>query len=468
MAETNASIVGAFLKGTSDFPQFTPANSQAAITEVLAHPYDPMNKMFFNQFQDFLVQRIGQTIVNSMAFQNPLKAFKGTTMRFGNTVQNIMLNFCKVYSYEDDAEDLFKREVLDGKVQYVSQNRRDKIPVTINAEELRMAFVDEYGINSYINNQIAMAVTTDEYVEYGIMKNMPGQQDKFTPLYRHPAYVKEPDDESSAKQFLIDLQAIADNMTLPNYGAIYSPAHMPTVAEKSDCVLLIKSKPKAVINVQAYAQMFNLDKGEAPFRIIFVDDFGIPGCFAALTTTKGFICNDTLYQTTSFFDPNRLESKYMLHHWELMGINLAAPWILFGSGDNWNKTAPQTVTMAPTGLQCAAATDTAKPGDVVQMTLTMNGNFTSDPTGAAIPEALEIAPDSATFEVSAAKSDTVSDAVLLNSRTYVDPLTGNLHIQKSGLAKGNVLTVKATSTYSNPTDSANEQEYTATCTVTIA
>lgn len=468
MAETNASIVGAFLKGTSDFPQFTPENSQAAIAEVVAHPYDPINQMFFNQFQDFLVNRIGQTIVNAMAFQNPLKAFKGTTLRFGSTVANVMLGFCKIYSYEDDVETLLKRHVLNGKVQYVSQNRRDKIPVTINPEELRTAFLDEYGINTYINNQITMAVTTDEYTEYGIMKNMIGQQDKYTPMYRWPAYAKVPDDEASAKAFLTDLQAIADNITLPNYGSLYSPAHMPTVAKREDVVLLIKARPKAVINVQAYAQMFNLDKGEAPFRIIFVDDFGIPDCFAVLTTDKGFIANDTLYQTTSFYNPETLETNYWLHHWGLYGINLAAPYILFGSGDNWNETAPQTVTMAPTGLQCAAASDTAKPGDVVPMTLTLNGTFTSDPTGVAIPDELEIAPDSATFEVSAVKSSTVADVVVLNSRTYVDPLTGKLHIQKSGLAKGNVLTIKATSTYSNPTDSAGAQEYTGTCTVTIA
>lgn len=454
MAETNASIVGAFLKDTSDFEQFAPSESQQAIAAVLNNPYTPMANQFFNLFQSWLVQRIGKTILNNNVYENQLKEFKGSTMRFGNTVQNIMLKYADVYSYEDDAETLLKNYILDGKVQYVSVNRRDKIPITINREELQAAFVDEYGLNAFINNQFGIAISTDNYVEYSMMKSLPAQQDKETPLYRYPAYEDEPSTKEQAEDFLVDLQAIADNMSLPNYGSIYTPAHVPTVAKPSDCVLLIKAKPKAQINVKAYANFFNIDEGKAPFRIIFVDDFGIDGCFAALTTIYGFICNDVVYETRDFNNPETLALTQWLHHWELMGINLAAPWILFGTGENWNATAPTEITQAVTGLAISSASDTVSAGGEVQLTLTLNGTLTPDDV--AQTQDLTIAPDAATFEVSATKGST---PVLLNARTYVEPLTGVLHVQKSGLTEGDVITVKATS--------VKDASKTATCDITV-
>lgn len=460
MAETNASIVGAFLKDTNDFEQFAPSESQQAIAAVLNNPYSPMANQFFNLFQSWLVQRIGKTILNNNVYENQLKEFKGSTMRFGNTVQNIMLKYADVYSYEDDAETLLKNYILDGKVQYVSVNRRDKIPITINREELQAAFVDEYGLNAFINNQFGIAISTDNYVEYSTMKMLPAQQDKETPLYRYPAYDAEPSTKEQAEDFLVDLQAIADNMSLPNYGSIYTPAHVPTVAKPSDCVLLIKAKPKAQINVKAYANFFNIDEGKAPFRIIFVDDFGIDGCFAALTTIYGFICNDVVYETRDFNNPETLALTQWLHHWELMGINLAAPWILFGTGENWNATSPAEVEEKVTSIKVTPEKTTASAGDTVALTVELQGTLTTTSTGTATPDELTVAPDAATYEVSAVSASGSSTPVLLNARTYVEPLTGTLHIQKSGLASKNVITVKATS--------IKDATKSATCTVTIA
>lgn len=455
MASTNASIVGAFLKETNDFEQFTPANSQQLIAAVTKNPYSPLANQFYNLFQPWLVQRIGQVRMDSHRFEHPLKEFKGATMPFGNTVENIMYNYAEAYSYDDDAETLLKRHVLDGKVQFVSVDRRDKIPVTINRAELQSAFVDEYGLNRYVNAQIEQAYNTDDYIEWAIMKSLPAQADKETPLYRYPAYDSEPTTKEQAEDFLTDLQAIADYMTLPNYGAVYTPAKIPTVARPEDCVLLIKAEPKAAISVKAYANFFNIDEGKAPFRIIFVDDFGIEGCFAALTTKFGYIANDTVYTTRVFDNPETLEQTYYLHHWELLGINYGAPWILFGTGENWNATSPITVTQSTDSLTLTADKTTVEAGGEVQLTLTLGGTLTAD--SGETPAGLTIAPDAATYEISATSDNTPA---ILNSRTYVEPATGVLHVQKSMLKTGDKLTITSTS--------IKDTTKTATVEITIA
>ena len=65
---------------------------------------------------------------------------------------------------------------------------------------------------------------------------------------------------------------------------------------------------------------------------------------------------------------------------------------------------------------------------------------------------------------SLAAVDGDSEPVELNSRTYVDEY-GILHVQKSGLSTGTVITVTAKSAYINPSGSTTE--YTASADITL-
>ena len=57
------------------------------------------------------------------------------------------------------------------------------------------------------------------------------------------------------------------------------------------------------------------------------------------------------------------------------------------------------------------------------------------------------------------------DAIALNSRTYVDD-NNVLHVQRTDLEAGNVLTVTGTTTYADPDGTTTP--YTKSVTVTIA
>ena len=100
-------------------------------------------------------------------------------------------------------------------------------------------------------------------------------------------------------------------------------------------------------------------------------------------------------------------------------------------------------------------------------TVSLGGSvkFTAALTGSMSPAdtILTVQPNSAIYSVAAVDSN--SAPVELNSRTYVDEY-GILHVQKSGLSAGDVITVTATSAYINPSGATTT--YTASDSVTVA
>ena len=98
-----------------------------------------------------------------------------------------------------------------------------------------------------------------------------------------------------------------------------------------------------------------------------------------------------------------------------------------------------------------------KAGESQQLTVKLTGTISPE-----TPD-IFVAPDAATFTVVAKTSEDAP--IALNSRTRVDNY-GVLHVQKTGLKAGDVLTVEATSAYTNP--SGKTIGYTATKDITIA
>ena len=106
--DNNTIMEKAWLQATNDFQQRVPNPTQAGMQATIDFLFDPMNRMYLNQFIDTLVNRIGRTIVRRKRWENRLRAFKGDTMRYGNTIQEIAPKWIKAHSYMDDDETLLK------------------------------------------------------------------------------------------------------------------------------------------------------------------------------------------------------------------------------------------------------------------------------------------------------------------------------------------------------------------------
>lgn len=461
MAQNNSTIMAkAWLAGTNDFQQRIPDPTQAGISATMSALFQPMNGQYFNQFMDILVNRIAYTYVRGQNYKNPLAVFKGNKINYGSTIQEIAPKWIKAHSYEDDAETLLKLHRPESEVWYHSQNRRDQYPISVNVDELRTAFTDEYGLNNLVAQLMGTPNNADEYDEFNIMKNLIAEYETRWGFYKY--HLDDyPADDASGKAFLTALQTLGGKLQFPS--SVYSGTDIPVFAQPSELVLLVTPEAQASLNVNTLAALFNVDLAKVSYRTVLIDEFPIPDAVALLTTEDFFVCHDTLYNTTSFWNPQTLTTTYWLNHWGVYSVSPFVPAILF-------TTAAGTVTPAikqeVTGLTVTAEPGTVELGGSVGIVTKLDG--TIDPADSDAD--VLVRPDACIYNVSAetpAGADPATKPakpVQLNARTRVDNY-GVLHVQKTGLKPGDVITVTATSTYVNP--SGATVPYTGIATVTI-
>ena len=223
-------------------------------------------------------------------------------------------------------------------------------------------------------------------------------------------------------------------------------------------VLLIEPEYLASIDVDALSAVFQLDRAEVPYRVVQVPSLGIPGAVALLVSTDWYQVRDTMYGTTQFYNPQTVSNTLYLNHWGIYGVSPFTPCALFTTDAG---TSIKVVTQTVTDFTLTPTTGDVKAGDVVQLTPKLTA--TVEPTGTAI----EVAPNSATYEVAAqhaAVKDTPGATFQLDFNTFVDD-QARLHVQRGGLTVNDVITVTGTATYVNPNGKTTEHK--AVCTFTV-
>ena len=452
MAVNNSTILAkAWLAGTNDFQQRVPDPTIAGVKATMDALFQPMNSMLFNQFMDILINRIGFTYVRQQAYKNPLSVFKGTKLSYGSTIQEIAPKWIKAHSYDDENETLLKLHRPEAEVWYHSQNRRDQYPISVNVDELRTAFTDENGLNKLVASIMTVPQNSDEYDEFQIMKQLIGEYETRWGFYKEHL-TSLPTDEATGKEFLTKLQTLGGKIQFPS--ARYSGTSIPVFAKPEELVLITTPEAQAGLNVNTLASLFNVELANVKYRVVLVDEFPIPGAVALLTTEDFFVCSDTLYNTTSFWNPQTLTTNYYLNHWGVYSVSPFVPAILFTTDE---ATVTPTITQTVSGITLEAEKETLKAGESQQLTVKLQGTISTE-----TPD-VYVSPDAATFEVVAKNAE--SEPVALNARTRVDNY-GVLHTQKTGLKAGDTLTVTATSAYTNPSGATTG--YTATKEITIS
>ena len=463
MATNNSTIMEkVWLNASNDFQHRVPKPTQNNIAATQKFLFSPMNRQYFNDFVNVLINRVAFSYVRGQAWRNRLAPMKGQKINYGSTIQEIAPKWIKAHAYDVSDQTLLKLARPEAAVWYHSQNRQDRYDISVSFDDLRTAFVDEYGLNNFIAAVMETPINSDEYDEYRIMMQLLAFYDNNFGFFKKK--VDPVTDEVSAKAFLKELRATAGYFEFPSARYNAAGVDIPVFAKNSELVIMMTPDTQAAIDVDALASVFNLDKADIMQRVIIVDEFPMPNVVALLTTEDFFVCNDTVYENTNFWNPQTLVNNYYLHHWGIYSVSPFVPCCLFVS--DGESTSVPVVTQNVTGVTLDMASATVEPGGEVPITVKLIGTVTPN----TYPN-LELVPDSVTFDVSAYKpGDAEADPVVpdtpvqLNSRTYVDRY-GVLHVQKS-ISSGTVITVTGTTTYVNP--SGKTTEYTASETVTVA
>lgn len=444
MAVKNSTLMAnAWLAGSNDFQQRVPNPTQAGIARTVEFLFDPMNRQFYNQFVDTLINRIAMTYIRQSDFENPLAFAKKGMVEYGATVQEAALHWVEAHAYDENAgAELLRIDPAKAEVCYHTQNRQDKYKISVSMAALKAAFDSEYGLNNFIASALSRPRASDQYDEYRIMMELLGFYAENFGFYTVQQPI--PTDEATAKSLLMQLRAFAGYLEFPS--TRYTPAnpYVPVTVKANELVLITTPDVNAALDVQALATLFNVDYAKVRYRVVLVDEFPVAGMYALLTTDAFFACWDTLYQTDVFWNPETLVNNHYLHHWGIYSVSPFVPAIAFSS--TASATTMPTITETVTGFTLTAEKTTIEPGDVVQLEPRIHGTLTTAPEGSSAGD-VTVAPDAATFTVTAETAD--GAAVALNSRTYVDSHF-RLHIQKRGMATGTVITVTGESTYTDP------------------
>ena len=135
MAEKNSTIMASvWLEATNDFQQRIPNPTIHGIDKTIGALFDPLNNDMWNYFVNSLVMRIGMVRVRNQEYKNPLREFKGATMQYGHTIQEIAPKWIKGHAFSQASTllDVHAPEAQEwfhsrnrGCVSYLYQRRRN-------------------------------------------------------------------------------------------------------------------------------------------------------------------------------------------------------------------------------------------------------------------------------------------------------------------------------------------------------
>lgn len=371
MAVTNNTIMAkAWLAGTNDFQQRIPEPTQESMQATMDALFDPMNRQYWNQFIDTLVNRIGRTIVRGQRWENKLRAFKQDNLRYGNTIQEIAPKWIKAHSYTDYDETLLKLQRPEAQAWYHSVNRQDRYDISINDIELRRAFTEEYGLNDFVSKVMQVPYNSDAYDEYNCMKQL-------ISLYEHKwGFFKvilsaAPTTEATGKELLTKLRTYAGKLQFPStlYNAM-DITDIPVFANPDELVILTTPEVMANLDVMTLSGVFQLDKADIMQKVVVIDEFPIVGAQMLLTTRDWFVVHDVVYETTSFYNPQTLSTNYYLHHHEIISCSPFVPALLFTTD---TATQPTTITETVSAISLDCDADALAMGDTAQLIVELTG-----------------------------------------------------------------------------------------------
>jgi len=223
---------------------------------------------FANQFINALVNRIALVRVQSATFNNPYAILKKGYLEFGETVEDIFIQIANVvdYSAEKAPARELKRTIPDVKSAFHTMNWRVMYPVTIQDEDLRMAFVSVDGVQNLIAKIVDSVYTASEYDEFLLFKYLLIKSISSGKLY--PVSIGDGTDlKDSAKAFR------GTSNVIQFMSNEYNEAGVKTNTPKDRQVIFMDAMFNAEFDVEVLASAFNMEKADFMGRLFLIDNW---------------------------------------------------------------------------------------------------------------------------------------------------------------------------------------------------
>ena len=220
-----------------------------------------------NQFLNALVNRIALVKVKSAVFNNAYSELKKGYLEFGETVEEVFVNIAKAreFSAEKAESREFKRTIPDVRSAFHTMNWRVQYPVTVQNEDLRMAFTSFGGVEDLIARIVDSVYVAAEYDEYLLFKYL------IIKAVSHGKMFPVPFDTSDMKNAAKKFRGFSNQLTFMSNK--YNAAGVTTTTPKNDQYIFMDAQYNANYDVDVLASAFNMDKATFSGKLKLIDDF---------------------------------------------------------------------------------------------------------------------------------------------------------------------------------------------------
>lgn len=335
-------------------PEATLNNLQQIFTSMMSYSQGR------NTIIPSLLERIGLQTVDTSAWRNPLAMYKKDPMRYGMTHEETFVNMCKgkLYDPRESYEYAFQQYQSYIMSVFHKVNLNMQYPVTITYDNLRSAFLTEYGIRDMMSVKMESAVTGANWDEYNAMKSMidTGYEAQILPAVTVP----EVTDEASAKKLLTEIKAAVNEFRFPN--PANNIAGATSASTPYNLIWLTTPRVDAQISVEALAYAFNMDKAQVDVRTVIVDKFDNEAIQGVLMDVRFFNVRDQFREMSDQRLANILSWNYFYTMVEMVSASPFYPMRVF-----------TTDTVATSSLSITASNATYTAGEVVTIPATVTG-----------------------------------------------------------------------------------------------
>ena len=221
-----------------------------------------------NQFINALINRIALVRVKSATFNNAYANLKKGYLEFGETVEEVFVNIAKAREFSaEKAEDReLKRSLPDVRSAFHAMNWRVQYPVTIQDEDLRMAFQSASGVQDLIAKIVDSVYTAAEYDEFLLFKYL-----LIKGITHGAMYPVSIGSGSDLKDAAVKFRGMSNALTF--ISTKYNASGVHTNTDKASQIIFMDSDFNAKYDVNVLASAFNMDKADFMGRLHLIDDW---------------------------------------------------------------------------------------------------------------------------------------------------------------------------------------------------
>lgn len=318
-----------------------------------------------NQFVSALINRIALVKVKSATFNNAYAELKKGYLEFGETVEEVFVQIAKAreFSAEKAEQREFKRSLPDVRTAFHTMNWKVQYPITIQNEDLRMAFTSFTGVEDLIARIVDSVYTAAEYDEYLLFKYLIIKGVTAGKMY--PIEFDGSDIKNAAKSF----RGMSNQLTFMD--TKYNAEGVHTTTPKADQYIFMDSQFNAEYDVDVLASAFNMDKATFMGKLKLIDSFTtfdndrfsviresstmleevtddelalMTDVKAVLVDGEWFQVYDNLSAMTEKYVANGLYWNYFYNVWKTVSYSPFSNALVFVDSTESVPTLPDTVT----------------------------------------------------------------------------------------------------------------------------